>query len=298
MSEMSEDFVRCYIGDISFFTLRNVQRESGELEEWELMQGSEFSHKQSYGYKQIFKRDELLLEALAKRSVIAESRQPEIIKPSLLWSNALNIADVLTLLSIARARYYPTQAVERNSGQHYSIGWGLLAREVTGNWDVVPISNLGPFVSRALAFIEQSPSWLEDTGFVPSIYWYTQAQVSYLTAPSVLEMALCWVSIETLAGTYVDSKGLGITNKKERVKRFISDRGYSGSDWNFLGEVIDDWYETRNALFHEGKQTLSADVLTTRRQQVRDFLSLVLVEMLQQQDQASKKEIATRMQSY
>lgn len=29
---MSEDFIRCYIGDISFFTLRNVQKES-ELED-------------------------------------------------------------------------------------------------------------------------------------------------------------------------------------------------------------------------------------------------------------------------
>ena len=181
--------------------MRNVQQESGKFDEWELMQGSEFNHKQSYGYKQIFERDELLLEALAKRSVIAETRQPEIIKPSLLWNNALNIADVLTLLSVARARYYSTLAVEKNSGQHYSIGWGLMAREISGNWD-------------------------------------------------------------------------------------------------FLDEVIDDWYQTRNALFHEGKQLLSVDVLKTRRQQVRDFLSLVLVEMLQKQDEIRKKEIAARMQSY
>ena len=295
---MSEDFVRCYIGNISLFTLRNVQQESGKLKEWELMQGSEFNYKQSYGYKMIFEQDELLLEALAKRSVIAESRQPEIIKPSFLWNNALNIADVLTLLSLAHARYYSTLAVEKNSGQHYSIGWGLMAREVSGNWEVLSISNLGQFVSQALTFIEQNPDWLEDTGFVPSIFWYTQAQVSYLTAPSVLEMALYWVSMETLAGTYIDGRGLGITNKKERVKRFITDRGYTGSDWDFLDEVIDHWYETRNALFHEGKQLLSANVLTTRRQQVRDFLSLVLVEMLQEQDETRKREIATRMQSY
>jgi hypothetical protein len=295
---MSEDFVRCYIGDISLFTLRNVQQESGIFDEWELMDGSEFNHKQSYGYKQVFKRDELLLEALAKRSVIAETKQPEIIKPSLFWNNALNIADVLTLLSVARARYYSTLAVEKNAGQHYSIGWGLMAREMSGNWDVVSISNLGRFVSQALTFIEQNPNWLEETGFFPGIYWYTQAQVSYLTAPSVLEMALYWVCVEILAVTYINGQGLSITNKKEQVKRFICDRGYNGSDWDFLDEVINDWYKTRNALFHEGKEPLSVDVLKTRRQQVRDFLSLVLVEMLQKQDEIVKKEIATRMQSY
>lgn len=295
---MGKDFIRCYIGDISLITLKNVQRESGKFNDWELMQGSEFERKKSYGYKEIFVRDESLIDALAKRSVIAENRQPENSKPSLIWNNALLIADVLTLLSLARARYYSTLAVEKNLGKDYSISWGVIAREIAGNWDVVSISNFGKFISEALTFIERNPSWLEESGFIPSIYWYTQAQLSYLTAPSVLEMALYWVSIETVAGTYIDGCGLDIANKKERVKRFITDKGYTGSNWSFLDEVIDDWYQTRNALFHEGKQLLSVDVLTTRRQQVRDFVSLVLVEMLQQQDETRKKEIAVRMQSY
>lgn len=295
---MSQDFVRCYIGDISLFTLRNVQQECGKLDEWELMQGLEFDHKESYGYKEILDRDELLLQAVAKRSVIAETRQPASIKPSFMWSNALIIADVLTLLSVARARYYSCLAVEKNLAQSYSIAWGVVTREIAGNWDIVPISNLGRFVSEGLSLIEQNPSWLEETGFVPSIYWYTQAQVSYLTGPSVLEMALYWVSIEILAGTYLNRQGLAIPSKKERVKHFITDKGYTGSLWNFLDQVIDDWYQTRNALFHEGKQELSVNVLTTRRQQVRDFTSLVLVEMLQKQDDARKKELVTRMQGY
>jgi len=90
------------------------------------------------------------------------------------------------------------------------------------------------YVSEGLGLIEQNPSWLEETGFVPSIYWYTQAQVSYLTGPSVLEMALYWVRVETLAGTYVDRQGLAIPNKKEWVKHFIADKGYtvgSGISW-------------------------------------------------------------------
>ena len=76
------------------------------------MQGSEFNHKESYGYKEILDRDELLLQAIAKRSVIAENRQPSGVKPSFIWNNALIIADVLTLLSVARARYYSCLAVE------------------------------------------------------------------------------------------------------------------------------------------------------------------------------------------
>ena len=295
---MSEDFVRCYIGDISLFTFRNVQQECGRLDEWELIQGSKFNHKESYGYKEILDRDELLLQAIAKRSVIAETRQPASIKPSFIWSNALIIADILTLLSVARARYYSCLAVEKNLAENCSIAWGVRTREIAGNWDIVPITNLGTFVSEGLGLIEQNPNWLEETGFVPSIYWYTQAQVSYLTGPSVLEMALYWVSVEILAGTYVDRQGLAIPNKKEQVKRLIADKGYTGRLWDFLDQVIDDWYQTRNALFHEGQQQLSVDVLTTRRQQVRDFTSLVLVEMLQKQDEARKKELVRRMQRY
>ena len=145
---MSEDFVRCYIGDISLPILKTVQRESDKFPEWELSQGAEFDYKHSYGYENVFDRDELLLEALAKRSVIAETRQPESVKTSIIWKNA------------------------------------------------------------------------------------------------------------------------------------------------------NDWYQTRCALFHEGRQSLPIDVLTKRRQQVRDFTSLVLVEMLEQQDEARKKQIATRMQNY
>lgn len=133
---------------------------------------------------------------------------------------------------------------------------------------------------------------------MPSIYWYTQAQVSYLTGPSVLEMALYWVTMEILASTYVDRQGLVIPNKKERVKRFIADQGYTGGPWDFLNPVINDWVQTRNALFHEGQQELSIDVLTVRRQQVRDFTSLVLVEMLQKQNDARKNELITRIKGY
>jgi len=278
--------------------LKTIQRESGKFNEWELMQGSEFDYKHSYGYKENLIRDEPLLEALAKRSVIAETRQPTSVESSKLWDNALNIADVLTLLSLARARYYSTLAVEKSLEPEYSIGWGLIPRDIAGNWDIVSISNLGKFIAEALVFIEKNPNWLEESGFVPSIYWFTQAQISYNTAPSILEMGLYWVSMETVAGTYIEANRPGITNKKERVKRFISDKGYSGGIWSFLDEVIDDWYEVRNNLFHEGKQKQSLALLSRRRQQIRDFTSLVLVEMLQTQGEERLKEIAKRMKNY
>lgn len=296
---MGEDYIRCYIGDISFTTLRNVQKRSGKFDDWELMLGSKFERKGSYGYKEISDRDESLIEALAKRSVIAENRDPENSKSSLIWNNALLIADVLTLLSLARARYYPTLLVEKNLGNKYSISWGVKTPETSGNWDIVPISNLGQFISTALTSIEQNPVWLKDSGFVPSIYWFTQAQQAYGTAPSILEMALYWVSIEIVAGIYIDRCGFRITNKKERVKRFITDKGYSGNFWNFLDKVVDDWYQTRCAAFHEGQEPpLSVAVLRARRKQVRDFASLVLVDVLQKQDETREKDIAVRMESY
>jgi len=296
---MGEDFIRCYIGDISLITLQNVQRESRKFDDWELSDGSKFEHKKSYGYKQILIQDELLIEALAKRSVIAENRQPANGKSSLLWNNALLLADVLTLLSLARARYYSTLAVEKNLGDNYSISWGVMTPEVASIRDIVPITNLGRFISEALTFIEQNPNWLEDTGFIPSIYWYAQAQQTFGTGPSILEVALYWISIEIVAGVYIDGHGLGITNKKERVKRFIRDKGYTGSSWNSLDEVIDNWYEVRCSAFHEGKEPkLSRGVLSARLQKARDFASLVLVEMLQPQCDATRLQIARRIQSY
>jgi len=292
---MSEDFIRCYITDITLSTLKAVQRESGKFDEWELFQGSDFDRKQSSGH---FDPEELLLRGLAERCVIAETRQPERVKPSLIWNNALNIADVLTILSIARGRYLSALLTEKHIGSKYSTSRGIISKWLDGKWDIVSLVNLGKFVSKALNFIEQNPSWLGESGFTPSIYWYTQAQVSYLIGPKVLEMGLYWVSMETIAGTYIDSNRLGIRNKNERVKRFINDKGYSGGVWGFLDEVIDDWYSVRNDLFHEGKQSLPDKLLTKRRQQVRDFTSLVLVEMLQKQEDVRKSEIASRMQNY
>lgn len=295
---MSEYFVRYYIGGIHFSMLETVQRESGKFNEWELMQGSEFDYKHSYGYKEDFIQDEPLLEALAKRSVIAETKQPTSVKPSILWVEASNIADILTLLSLARGRYHSV-VIENNLRQSRGINWlGLTIGELEGNWDIILIRNLGGFISEALTYIDNNRSWLEESGFIPSVYWLMQAHKSSFTAPSILEMGLYWVSLEVLSLAYIAKHGLNVTHKKERVKRFITDRGYSGNSWDFLEKAIDDWYVARNDAFHEGTEKLSFELLAKRGKQIRDFTSLVFVEMLQKQEDARKNEIAARMQNY
>jgi hypothetical protein len=294
---MSDDFVRCYIPDMSLATLRAVQEESGRLVGWRLVQGREFDLERSYGYEHGIEEKDLLA-AVAKRCIIAENRNPAGTKPSLIWNNALDIADVLTLLSIARGRFVSASFVEKKIGTKYTLSRALIVPEIAGRWDIVPIERFGSFIREAMGHIERYPDWLKDSGFTPSIYTYTQAQIAYLTAPSILEMGLYWVTIESIAGTYIESKAITENNKKERVKRFITDMGYAGSTWTFLEEVIDDWYKTRNALFHEGKQELPIGLLGIRRQQARDFTSLVLVEMLQKQGEAVRKEVATRIQDY
>jgi hypothetical protein len=296
---MSGDFVGCYIAaNISLSTLRGVLQKSGKFDDWELIQGSDFKLKESYGYQERFEKYELLLEALAKRSVIAENKQLDKSKPSLIWNNALLIADVLTLLSIARAKYYHTILVERQLADKYTLSFGVMTSDMSGNRDIVPLSNLGQFVSEALTLIEHNRNWLKESGFLPSIYWYEQAQQSHGTAPSILEMALYWVSIEILATSHAHEHGSGIKSKKERVKHFIEDKGYADSIWGFIEEVVDDWYKARCSAFHEGKEPLDVKVLKTRRQQARDFVSLVLVEMLQKQEVTTIEQIVSRMQSY
>jgi len=295
---VTELFVRCYISNISLSTLRSVQRESGKFDEWELFQGSKFDRKQHYGYKKHLDRDELLLDVLAKRSVIAEAKQPERVKPSLIWKKVLNFADVITLLSLARACHYPTLAVERGKENGYSIAWGVMTREEAGNRGIVLISNLGKFISEALTYIENNSSWLIESGFNPSIFWYQQAQQAYSTAPTIMEIALYWVSLEIVASIYVKNSKINTSGKEQKVRRFLKDRGYTGQQWRFLSKVIRDCYAIRNNAFHEGIGTLPSEVMLTRRGQIRELVSLVLVEMLQQQEEARKTEIAVKMQSY
>ncbi len=294
-----EEFVRCYIGNIHLKLIQNIQQQSGKFHEWTLISGSEFTLRDSYGYVEgISKQYELILNAIAQNSVIAETKSPREVRQSILWHNALNIADVLTLLSIARVKYYSTHAVEKSFGDKYSISWGLIPEDDPGIRDIIPIDDLGKFISETMDSISRNPQYLQDNGFNPSIYWYNQALISRFIAPSVLEMGLYWICIEILAGVFNETNRLGISNKKEMVYKFVSAKGYTGQYWDYLKEMIDDWYIVRNGCFHEGKQSLTVPVLTKRRQQVRDFISLVLLEMLQKQDAKRVKEIADRIRAY
>ena len=146
---MSEDFFRWYIGYIDLSTLQTIQRDSGRFNEWDLSQGSGFNLEESYGYIDIPRRDKSMLEAIAQRTIIAEARQPEDVKRSLFWNDALGLADVITLLSLARARYYSAFARERKMKNEYGISWGVIPRDIEGTWDIVSIGNLGNFISES-----------------------------------------------------------------------------------------------------------------------------------------------------
>ena len=62
--------------------------------------------------------------------------------------------------------------------------------------------------------------------------------------------------------------------------------------------MIEDVYNVRNSVFHEGSDTLTSDERGIRRQQIRDLVSLIMVEMLQSLSAPEKQMIAIRMQNY
>jgi hypothetical protein len=278
--------------------LKTIQQTSGKFNEWNLIQGSELDFQNNFDG--IDDLDKSLLEVLAKRTVIAETRQPRSIKRSVFWEYeyAGSILDVMTLLSLARTNYHPILATEEKIGDKIIPHFDLISTDISNNFDIIPITNLGQFISDSLTFIENNPDWLTDNGFIPGIYIFTQAQRSSFTAPSILEMGLYWISLEILAGTFIDKNKWDLRNKKDRVKCFITCKGYTGSNWDFLDEAIDDWYTARNNLFHEGKEKPLIELPTKRGKQIRDFTSLLFIEMLKKQKDDIKNDIAKRMQNY
>ncbi|MFC2050739.1 hypothetical protein ACFLTN_06140 [Chloroflexota bacterium] len=298
---MSNNYVRCYIGNVLLDTLQQVQKQTGCLDEWQLFDASVFDHKTSYGYEPELTIDEALIEAVAKRcSIIAETKQPEKSPPSLIWKDALLIVDVLTLLSLAHARHCIALLVEKQLEHSPSLSPVIIPPTTTDSSEIVSFSDLSKFVSAGLGLFKGNRTSLEDNGFIPSIYWYHQSQQALGMAPSVLAMALYWVSLEIVATAYIRINGIAVSHKIDIAKTFIHDKGYSGTAWNFLNSVVDDWYSIRNFLFHEGKESPALDkhkrgVLL---QQVRDFMSLVLVEMLQDQGETRRKQVADQISKY
>ncbi len=297
---MSEDFVRCYIRDISIGTLQNVLQRCGRFNEWELIPSQRFVHNESYGYKKTSDNDDQLTEAYIKRSsVIAETKRPDLSKPSLIWNNSLLIADVLSLLSIAHCKDYEAFLVEKNLKDKYSLGFGRISHIREGSRNIVRIDKLEHFISNSLDCIEQNPDWMRQTGFIPSIYWFIQALQTSMKAPTILEVTLYWVSLEIIASTHLRNNAIHARGKEQIVRRFIKDRGYAGQEWRFLSKVIRDCYQIRSSALHEGVDpNFPPGVGWNRRKQIRELVSLVLVEMLENQGQEQRSKIAKKMQSY
>ena len=297
---MSEDFIRCFIGDISITELQSVLQECGRFSEWELIPSLNFSHENSYGYKELSDGDEQLIKAYIKRSsVIAETKRPDLSKPSLIWNNGLLIVDVLALLSIAECKDYQALVVLKNLGDTYSYSLGRIPYVIEGKRSIVRIDKIEHFISNSLDFIEQNPDRMRETGFIPSIYWFIQALQTSMKAPTILEVALYWVSLEIIASTYLRNNSISIRGKEQKVRRFIKDRGYTGQEWRFLSRVIGDCYQIRSSALHEGVEPdFPQGVMWNRRKQIRELASLVLTEMLENQGQEQRSKIAKRMQSY
>lgn len=298
---MNNNFVRCYIGNVSLYTLQQVQKQTGRLDEWQLFDAWGFDHKTSYGYASFSPENEALIDAVAKRcSIIAETKQPEKSPPALIWKNALLIADVLTLLSLAHARHCHTLLVEKQLGGKHSLTQVIISPTTTDSSEIVPFSGLSSFINAGLGLLKGNRKSLKDNGFIPSIYWHDQSQQTLGTAPSALAMALYWVSLEIVATAYLRINGVAASTKLDIAKTFIRYKGYTGKAWDFLNSAVDDWYSMRNFLFHEGREspTLDKHKRGVLLRQVRDFMSLVLVEMLQDQGETRRNQVAGQISKY
>ncbi|MDD4876191.1 MAG: hypothetical protein PHQ86_03555 [Dehalococcoidales bacterium] len=191
-------------------------------------------------------------------------------------------------------------AVEKNLENSYLLDFRQILHVIEGNRHIVRLDKFEHFISNSLDFIEQKPDWMRETGFDPSIYWFIQALQTSMKAPTILKVALYWVSLEIIASTHVKNNTINICGgKKYNVIRFIEDMGYTGEEWEFLSGVIDDCYQIRNFAFHEGTEPIFQEgVIWNRRNQIRVFASLVLTEMLEIQGQEQRSKIAEKIHNY
>ncbi len=210
-----------------------------------------------------------------------------------------HIDDLLTVCSIAETKYIYARTVETVlPGDNLHI----IQRPVAPLSDLngtIPLANLEAFVSDSFNKLQQK-QWKHTVGFIPAILWYRQAQQSFRASIFPLEMSLYWVVLEVLAGAYVQNQGLAkIKNKKERVKKFISSRGWVGGSWCFIESAMDDWYLVRCASLHEGKLPGWKDTKFERRwRQLAEFVSFALASLLQKQEQNWENQVANRISAY
>lgn len=293
------DFVRCYIENISPYYISFFQNECPVLDGWIFCWGPDFDYESSYGYQPgIWLADSTFIMAAKERSIIAENRSPATAKKSIIWNNALIISDVITLLGISQGHYISIVAIERKIGTKYSINRGLFTGDDQGYLGLVPLNRLNSFINDSIKFMEENTDWLQKSGFKPAIYWYIQAQISYLTSPTILAIGLYWISLEVMAKIYAEENGLRMTKKDKMIFRFLSDKVYTGPEWDFITEIVVNCYKIRNELFHEGTQSFDPPKITQLHKQLRDLMSYIFIDMLQKQDSKQVQKILQNIKNY
>lgn len=294
---MAEAFLRYYVRHLPYHQWQSFWGKVPDLQEWKLTQGWKFNYEQSYGYAPGTNVHEV---AYAKRKcdAVIEHHDPvHVAGSSHIWKGGQDLPmtvldDILVVLSIASSRYVHALLREYFSGSNGTLRTYATCPE-PDTQSVIQEEELGNFVSEALSKL-QTPGWLTSSGFEPAVHWFYQAQLTLGSGPSVLEMAMDWVTLEVLAR----AKGLK-GYKKTMVSDLLANQGFTGPDWAFLHDALSDWYKVRNAAFHQGQQpSWPAAYLRGRLKQLREFAGFVFADLLVPQEATWKSRIASRLRGY
>ena len=294
---MVEAFLRYYVLHLPHHQWQSLFEEVPDLKDWKLIQGWKFNYEQSYGYEPGTNIHEV---AYAKRKcdAVIEHHQPQQVSgSSQIWTGELRLPttfldDILVLLSIACSRH-----VHALSREYFHASGGSIrtypSSPETDSQPVIPDNQLSRFLVEALKRLH-TKGWDRTTGFLPAIHWYYQAHITVGSGPSILELAMYWITLEVLA------RARGFQgHKKAMVSKMLAVQHFAGGDWVFLSKALSDWYKARNTAFHEGEQpSWTTGQLAGRLKQVREFTSLVLADLLVPQSAAWKGKVASRIQGY
>ncbi len=305
--EMNESFIRYYINREPYSAIMQLRRLLPRLSEfngWQWIFALDFNYEESFGFLPGTNASEI--ECIKRKSIaIIENRNPDAVIRSLIWEfrqeiPATVIDDILTLFSIAKCKYIHARAQEvlEGDGKLHIIERPIAQPSILE--EIICQEELENFIISSFSSLKQE-GWKKDTGFIPSIHWYAQAQRLFRAGIFNLECSLYWIVLEVLAGAYVQRIGLAkkIQNKKKRVSELIKSRGFDGNSWSFLDDAIEDWYQLRNFAFHQGElPTWTQQKFEQRWRQLAEFTSFMLADILQIQSQTYKNQIGARLSSY
>lgn len=290
-------FLRYYIRHLPYRKWQSFWAEVPALSGWDITAAWKFDYPKSYGYALGTNIHEVSYVKRKCDAVIEHHQPSQVSGSSYLWTGEARLPtttldDILVLLSVATSRY--VHAVLRE----YFHGSGRTLRSyATGpepnTMCVVQDSQLGQFLVEALKKLH-APKPTNSSAIALSLHWYYQGHIMRGSAPSIVQMAMFWVTLEILA------KAMGFKGKKKAmVSQLLDNQGFTGTNWAFLDGALSDWYKARNAAFHEGQQpSWNAARLTGRLRQITEFSSFLLADLLVPQQAAWKSKMSSRIQDY